>query len=387
MTTFKTTTGLRPDGTSEDELPPVAWGIATGTVNALAVTYDPAISGLYDGLIVGVRAAGANTSATVTFNPNGLGASSVVKGGNQALKAGDIAAAGHELLLRYKLSTNKWELLNPYRNGDASAATWAAAAGTVDALTAAFTPPVLSVSDGQSLTVRAAGANLTTTPTFSPDSITARVIKKLGGVALLAGDISASGHELQLRYHDSGTPWWELLNPAVAPAIEAYELFKALNADDTGGTNVNTAQPWFPTAGAVTLAVGTYEFTGLLETSRSAGTTSHTTSVQFGGSLTIGSMIYRANCRTGDANSLAADNTVDVTDANPIVVKAASTSATEQISIFVRGIVRVTVAGTLIPQFIYSAAPGGAPTIKKNSFFRLNKLDASATQTARGTWA
>lgn len=54
-------------------------------------------------------------------------------------------------------------------------------------------------------------------------------------------------------------------------------LFKALSATDTG-TNVNTAQPWFPTAGGVTVEANTtYFFRGYLRTTRSAGTTSHTT--------------------------------------------------------------------------------------------------------------
>jgi hypothetical protein len=51
-----------------------------------------------------------------------------------------------------------------------------------------------------------------------------------------------------------------------------------------------------------------------------------------------------------------------------------------------RGIVRINAAGTFIPQFQYSAAPGGAPTIQQNTFFMLRKL-GSGSATTQGTWA
>lgn len=90
---------------------------------------------------------------------------------------------------------------------------WTAAGGTADALTATFTPALASLSDGQLCFVRAASANATTTPTFSPNGLTARTITKLGGAALAAGDIAGANAELILRYNLANTRW-ELLNPA-----------------------------------------------------------------------------------------------------------------------------------------------------------------------------
>jgi hypothetical protein len=45
----------------------------------------------------------------------------------------------------------------------------------------------------------------------------------------------------------------------------------------------------------------------------------------------------------------------------------------------------VNAAGTLIPQFQYSAAPGSAPTIKRGSWFRLQPI-GSGTVDSQGTW-
>ena len=163
-------------------------------------------------------------------------------------------------------------------------------------------------------------------------------------------------------------------------------LFKALAANGTG-TDVATAQPWFPTSGGVTLASDTtYFFDGHLRTSRAAGTTSHTTSLLFGGTAVLSSIAYKAHVNTGDVVTNLSENQTAIEVATATVVKAASTSATEQIDIHVVGMVRVTTTGTFIPQFQYSSAPGGVPTILTNSFFRLWP-EGSAAVATRGTWA
>src|ERR1043166_8185413 len=90
-----------------------AWVASGGSADAITATFNPAIAALTDGLICGVRAAAANATTTPTFSPNGLTARTVTKSGNTALVPGDIAGAGHELLLRYNLAGMRWELLNP----------------------------------------------------------------------------------------------------------------------------------------------------------------------------------------------------------------------------------------------------------------------------------
>lgn len=91
--------------------------------------------------------------------------------------------------------------------------TWAVATGTSDALAASYSPSITALVDGQLCFVRAASANATTTPTFSPSGLTAEVITKIGGSAVAIGDIPNAGAELILRYNLASTRW-ELLNPA-----------------------------------------------------------------------------------------------------------------------------------------------------------------------------
>lgn len=93
---------------------------------------------------------------------------------------------------------------------------WTTAGGTSDALTATYTPALSSLVDGQLCLVRATAANLTTTPTFAPNGLTAHTITKNGGQALAVGDIAGNLVEIGLRYNLANTRW-ELLNPPDVP--------------------------------------------------------------------------------------------------------------------------------------------------------------------------
>lgn len=96
----------------------------------------------------------------------------------------------------------------------------AQAGGTADAITTAFTLAISSLTDGMFLFVRAASANVTTTPTFTPASgtIAAKTIVKGAGAALAAGDIAGAGHWIELQY-DQTLDKWVLLNPATGVAV------------------------------------------------------------------------------------------------------------------------------------------------------------------------
>jgi hypothetical protein len=183
-----------------------------------------------------------------------------------------------------------------------------------------------------------------------------------------------------------GTSTTQLATTAFVAAAAPPDLFKVLSAD-AAGANSATAQPWFPAAGAVSLAANTtYFFDGWLWLARSAGVTSHTTGISFGGTATLTNIDYLALASTVTGNALAAVSSIAAAAGTTVVVTAASTSATENVQVRVRGVVRVNAAGTFIPQFIFSAAPGGASTVKRGSFFLLRAAGDGAVVSV-GTWA
>lgn len=174
---------------------------------------------------------------------------------------------------------------------------------------------------------------------------------------------------------------------SLALALAAPDVFRVLAADDTG-SDVSTAQAVFPTAAldSFTAAASTaYAFDAFYHIVRSAGTTSHTTGVLFGGTATYTSLRYLAQITNPTGNVLTAVSQIVGAAATEVVLTAANTSATENLTISLKGIIRVNGAGTIIPQFKYSAAPGGAPTIKADSYFRMRKLGTDTVASA-GSW-
>lgn len=107
----------------------------------------------------------------------------------------------------------------------------AQATGTVDVITATFSPAPTLI-DRATLFLRALGANTTETPTFSPNGLTAHTITKFGGQPLTAGDILGANHVLILQYDLTNTRW-ELLNPA-----KHYSIYFSDGTDD-GGVEVD----------------------------------------------------------------------------------------------------------------------------------------------------
>lgn len=102
---------------------------------------------------------------------------------------------------------------------------WIAGGGTADAITATYAPALTSLTDGLVVKFRATAANTTTAPTFAPNGLTAHTITKLGGAALIAGDISAALAEYEIVYNLANTRW-ELMNPAVKSGASANNLVR-----------------------------------------------------------------------------------------------------------------------------------------------------------------
>lgn len=113
----------------------------------------------------------------------------------------------------------------------------ASASGTADALTASFTPAITTLSAGLTLRVRAALANASATPTFTPNSgaVAAKTIVKGANQSLAAGDIAGAGHWLTLQY-DATLDKWVLGNPArgVASGLTSFATGVALPTSNIG---------------------------------------------------------------------------------------------------------------------------------------------------------
>jgi hypothetical protein len=169
----------------------------------------------------------------------------------------------------------------------------------------------------------------------------------------------------------------------IIPGAQFFRLESNL-----AGANVSTAQSVFGVS--VTLSTSTiYAFEGIYLFSKTAGTTSHTVGTGFGGSATINNIGYNAQ---GTSNATALTSTSNfgdllATSATPTVVTGASGSATNFAILKVKGTVSINGGGTFTPQYILSAAPGGAYSTVAGSYFLIYPIGASGANISVGAWA
>lgn len=371
-------TGLQSAAAPRTTLPGVQWAIATGTTDIITAAYTPQVKTISDGMILGARLTATNTTTTPTFNADGTGAHTIVKQFNEALEPGDLPA---EALFRFSAVNNTWEIVNPATMWR-EVTEWAVAGGSADAITATYTPAHGTLRDGMLFGVRAAAANATTAPTFAPDTQPSGIIYKWNKAALLANDIRGANHEIVLRLHVDTVSWYELMNPSTAYPVDPTFGVAFVELTSDAATLANDTSAHAIVGLGVTLGLGQYQVNGKIHTTRAAGTTSHSTKFLLGGTATLSDARFVVRSRGADAQSLAAVSSVRFESAAALVVKAASTSATEDVDLEIEGTVTVTVAGTILPSLQYDIAPGGVTTPKAGCQFTF-----TPRTNPQGTWA
>lgn len=118
---------------------------AAGTSEVITATFNPPITAINDGMVVGIEATAANASANPSFNPDGLGALTIVKGVNVPLDEGDIGGEGYLAFLQYSGKWNKWILQNPAKGIDVSTGV---PVGTVVMFAASTAPAGYLIANG-----------------------------------------------------------------------------------------------------------------------------------------------------------------------------------------------------------------------------------------------
>jgi hypothetical protein len=170
----------------------------------------------------------------------------------------------------------------------------------------------------------------------------------------------------------------------IVPTQQYYRLDSAVV-----GSNATGAQSTFGVG--VTLSASTvYEFEMVVAFSKSAGTTSHTFGLGFGGTATLNNIAYDVTSHNDGTVFSSVGQTVTasfIQTASSSVITAASSSAFRSYVFILKGTVSINAGGTFIPQYTLSAAPGGAYTTAAGSFIRIAPIGASGSATNVGTWS
>jgi hypothetical protein len=157
----------------------------------------------------------------------------------------------------------------------------------------------------------------------------------------------------------------------LAEDVGPAEAVMVLSASYTLTSQTPAQKAFNATAnGAITLAIGVYEFECLLNLSGMA-TSSSSFGFAFAGTATRTEMWLATAAKAALATAAAAQSTMN-TAANTTLATA-STSAVGWAHI--RGIIRVSAAGTLIPSV--SLGTAAAAVVNANSFFKIRPLGAS----------
>ena len=170
----------------------------------------------------------------------------------------------------------------------------------------------------------------------------------------------------------------------IVPNQQYYRLDSGL-----AGANVTTAQNIYGVG--VTLSASTvYEFEVIFTIVKTAGTTSHTIGVGFGGTATINNFFANGFFNIASNSTFGTGSgpqSIVMTSVSNLVLTGAITSAAEYLMSTLKGTVSINAGGTFIPQYTLSAAPGGAYTTAAGSYIRIAPIGASGANTNVGTWA
>lgn len=168
--------------------------------------------------------------------------------------------------------------------------------------------------------------------------------------------------------------------------------YQSLVADYTLADSASAQAAFNATAaGAVTLPATTAYMVDALILLTNTGTTSHTWSILFAGAATItaAGTVLAVDAYTSTGNALTAKSSIYIVGAavsSATAVTAASTSATENVSIRITGRININAGGTLIPQIKASAQPNGTEKILAGSYIALWPI-GSNTATSVGNWS
>lgn len=219
------------------------------------------------------------------------------------------------------------------------------------------------------------------------DDLTA--LAALGGTGLAVRTAANTWAQRQIVSADGSVV---ITNPAgVAGDINLSaqaDLIHVL-ASAHAGANVNTAQDLFPLD--ITLdANSVYQYELVFSQVKSAGATAHRMRYLFDGTVGV-TTIHRNFYMSWDVGSSTAASSLSWAGFYGTTAEREFTNDMTNAGISTwmqeRGVIITSTAGTFIPQYRLTAAPGGAYSTRAGSYFRLRKVGAAGGDIAVGPWA
>ena len=234
--------------------------------------------------------------------------------------------------------------------------------------------------------------------TLALDAIQTSGNLAITGNTIVTGNVTANTYNLVSRTLGTATPGRLEYNGTapfftplgtqrgVIPGMQYYALNTPLvGTNATGAQNILGA--------GVTLSDNTfYAFDAQFNFYKNAGTTSHTFALQWGGTATLNNIsvnILIQNSAQGYVTVNSARSILQYVQESTtaFVCTGAIASAFYTVNMQIQGLISVSTGGTFIPQYVLSAAPGGAYTTSRYCFMRIYPIGAAGANVNVGTWA
>jgi hypothetical protein len=169
----------------------------------------------------------------------------------------------------------------------------------------------------------------------------------------------------------------------VSPSMMFYRL-----DSNYVGSNSNTAQSVFGVG--VTLQSSTvYAFEYKCALTKTAGGTSHSLGISFGGTATVNNILYigQVVSRTTALPVIFDPSAFATASTSNLSIGTSTSTATASRFWSITGTVSIDEGGTFIPQYTLSTPPGGAYSTVAGSYFAIWPISASGANTSVGPWA
>jgi hypothetical protein len=238
------------------------------------------------------------------------------------------------------------------------------------------TLPVANGGTGVTTSTGSGNNVLSASPTFTGTIITP-TINAGASTALTLQSANTTAVTIDTSQYITNT-----VNGGGTGLLQSQHYYRLNSAN--AGSNATGAQSIFG-VGISLLASTQYEFEMVFSLSKTVGNTSHTIALGFGGTATLNNIGYNIL-----ENALLVNNTCltyNISTATSTVFTSATTSSTPTFVVTLKGTMSVNAAGTFIPQYTLSAAPGGAYTTQIGSYIKISPLAASGANVNIGSWA
>lgn len=182
--------------------------------------------------------------------------------------------------------------------------------------------------------------------------------------------------------YDGIASYFDAQERGLIPGSQFYRLNQ-----DYGGSQAITRQSLYG-VGCRVSAGTTYAFEGIFSLSKVLGGGTHTVGWGFGGDAAIDKFYANfvgPSTVTGVGGMGAFLTTLN--NPFPVPATAAITTAAIIISVYIKGTVSFKGTGTFIPQYILSAAPGGAYSTMAGSYFSIYPVGIAFANNSIGSWA